>query len=99
MLELSRTISVNLAENKRLGTLLLSSFQVRFSRLGNALFFFFSNCYCDSPKERSMLCDASVKIKRCFSLVGINLKARFKLALILLWTRLSISPIGAAMAN
>lgn len=46
-----------------------------------------------------MLCDASVKIKRCFSLVGINLKARFKLALILLWTRLSISPIGAAMAN
>ena len=33
MLELSRSISVDLAESKRLGSLLLSSFQVRFAGL------------------------------------------------------------------
>lgn len=40
MLELSRSISVDLAESKRLGSLLLSSFQVRFA--GLEMLFFFS---------------------------------------------------------
>ena len=33
--------------------------------------FFFLNCYYDIPKERSILCDLSVKGKRYFSLVGL----------------------------
>ena len=53
MLELSRSISLDLAESKRLGSLLLSSFQVRFLELGNV--FVGINCYYDNLKEISIL--------------------------------------------
>lgn len=38
---------------------------------------FFLSCCCESPQKRSKLCNTFVKIKRCFSLVWINLKARY----------------------
>ena len=34
-------------------------------------FLFFKNCYCDILKDTSVLCDLSVKSKRCFSLVRL----------------------------
>ena len=132
MLELSRSISVDLAESKRLGSLLLSSFQVRFAGLEMLFFFSFIIYYlflftdlgegareiaiyystylcirqllliraltgdqthnldisgrCSTWPEPlfltitvtvPILCDASVKIKRCFSRVGINVEAKF----------------------
>jgi hypothetical protein len=60
MSELSKSIGVNLAESKRLGALLFSSFQVRLLGLGNA-FLVVAYCYFDNFKEILMLCDELIK--------------------------------------